>query len=260
MNELADGSVSLIGSLSAAIVGAAFGGPEGAIIGAIAGPAVEETGRHVLANLLTFRERHRVDTALSAARERVGSLNAEGYRLRADSFWEARGGFPPPAQEVLEAVLLAAKRDPEERKAPYLGRMFANIAFDSGISPSAAQWAVTTAETLSWSQFQLLAVVGRAEQLDLGLITVGKSGANWDSYALHADLRDLGIANRHLIFGGTEETWNKISVPSSALQTFTLGSGGNLLHALLGLEEIPIDDLHGVVTRLQAAEPVESSS
>ncbi|GAA5188387.1 hypothetical protein GCM10023346_00300 [Arthrobacter gyeryongensis] len=252
MNETADASANLIGSLAGAIFGAAIGGSEGAIIGAIAAPAVEETGRHILASVLSFRERKRIDTALNSAGQQVRSLYAEGYKLRADDFWQARGGFPPPAQEVLEAVLLAAKRDPEERKATYMGRMFAHIAFDDGISPSAAHWAVTTAEALSWSQFQLLAVVARAEQLDVNGIVVGKSGENWDSYALHCDLRELGIDNRHLIFGGEEKTWNKISLPSSALQTFHFGSGGTLLHGLLGLEGIPIDDLVDVVTRLRA--------
>ena len=98
------------------------------------------------AHVFSFRERKRVDTALHSASEQVRTLSAAGYPLRSDDFWEARGGFPPPAQEVLEAVLLAAKRDPEERKAIHMGQMFAHIAFDPGFSASAAHWSVRTAE------------------------------------------------------------------------------------------------------------------
>lgn len=46
-------------------------------------------------------------------------------QIRQDSFWDARGGFVPDAQETFEAVLVAAQRDPEERKLPFMGSAYA---------------------------------------------------------------------------------------------------------------------------------------
>lgn len=49
----------------------------------------------------------------------------EQGKIRHDSFWDARGGFVPDAQETFEAVLVAAQRDPEERKLPFMGSAYA---------------------------------------------------------------------------------------------------------------------------------------
>jgi hypothetical protein len=252
--EIADSSANILGSLSGALVGAAMAGHEGAIVGAVTGPVVEETGRRILSHALGFRERKRVDSVVRHTTLAVHRNQAAGMTLRRDHFWEARGGYVPPAQEVFEAVLLAAQRGPEERKVPFMGSLFAYAAFDDGLSASAAHWAVKTAESLTWSQFQLLALVGRAEELDLSGIVIGKSAPNWDSFTLHQELSNLGVGGRYLIHGGTEELWNKIEVPASVLQNYRLQNGGKLLHAALGLLDVPVNELEEVVGRLRKPE------
>jgi hypothetical protein len=251
INEVADSSANILGSLTGALIGAAMAGPEGVIIGAVAGPVVQETGRRVFSRALGFRERKRVDSVVRYATQAVRRNQAAGMTLRTDHFWEARGGYAPPAQEVFEAVLIAAQREPEERKTPFMGSLFAYAAFDQGLSATAAHWAVKTAESLTWSQFQLLALVGRAEELDLAGIVIGQSALNWDSFTLHQELSNLGLGDRYLIHGGSEETWNKIQVPTSVLSNYRLQNGGKLLHAALGLVDIPTAELNEVVGRLR---------
>lgn len=58
-----------------------------------------------------------------------------------------------------------------------MGSLFAYAAFDEGLSVTAAHWDLKRAESLSWPQFQLLALGGRAEELDLAGILIGQPAA-----------------------------------------------------------------------------------
>ncbi|WP_157361040.1 hypothetical protein [Arthrobacter sp. EPSL27] len=174
---------------------------------------------------------------------------SNGMSIRQDSFWEARGGFPPPAQETFEAVLMAAQRDPEERKLRYLGNAYAYIACDPAMTPSASHWLIKTAEALTWTQLQLLSMVASLEELNTSGIILGKGANNWDSVSLHKELLDLG--SRYFIHGGYETLENGIEVPSSALPTQRLLNPGTLIFGALRLADVPHSDLEDIVARLR---------
>lgn len=253
--DLVSSSTSnLLGSLIGAIVGQMSAGPEGAITGAIVGPAIEETAKQLLAKLYGRRSRDRIDTALKHATLAIQVNKVAGLPIRTDSFWESRGGLPPAAQEVFEAVLIAAQQEPEERKIPYMGNLFASIACHPEIPPSAAHWLIRTAESLSWTQFQLLAVVGRIDQLEVEGMKVGQANQNWDSHALHKGLSDLGVGGGYLVHAGYEPTPNGIQVPSSKLAQHKLQNLGFLLHMALRLEQVPLKDLEDIVNRMRRPE------
>lgn len=200
-------------------------------------------------------ETKRVDSAVEAASRAIRRNLAVGAPIRSDAeFWATRGGFAPAAQEVFEATLNAAKSDPEERKAPFIGQLFAYIACDENLSQSAAHWTIKTAESLTWSQFQLLAVVGRASELDLAGILIGKAANNWDSFALHRELSNLGTGGRYLIHGGSEPNSNGIELPTQKLERQFLVNEGRLLYGALGLDQVPLSELEGVVQRLRRVE------
>ncbi|KIC66307.1 hypothetical protein RM50_12295 [Pseudarthrobacter phenanthrenivorans] len=153
-------------------------------------------------------------------------------------------------------MLLAAQRDPEERKLPHMGSLYAYIACDPAMTATASHWLIRTAESLTWSQFQLLALVGRSDEFDLEGIKIGQSARNWDSVALHKELSDLGLGGRYLIHGGMEELPNKIQVPTGMLHRYKLPNPGSILYGALGLAEIPTEELEDIVHRLR--KPVES--
>jgi hypothetical protein len=247
---------NLLGSLAGAIAGSAFGGTEGAITGAVVGPILEEAGRTVLSRLLGARERRRVEAVVTFTTEAVRRNVEGGMTIRTDSFWEPRGGFAPDAQETFEAVLLAAQRDPEERKLPYMGSLYAYIACDAAMTATASHWLIRTAESLTWSQFKLLALVGRSDEFDLEEIKIGQPARNWDSIALHKELSDLGLGGRYLIHGGTEELANKVQIPTAMLHRYKLQNPGAILYGALGLAEVPIEELEDIVRRLRR--PVQS--
>ncbi|MFD0046970.1 hypothetical protein ACFVGV_17450 [Pseudarthrobacter scleromae] len=242
---------NLFGSLTAAIAGQAIAGHEGALTGAIVGPILEETGRTVMSRLLGARDRRRVESAVTFATAAVKRNLGMGMSIRQDSFWEARGGFPPPAQETLEAVLMAAQRDPEERKLRLLGNAYAYIACDPAMTPSASHWLIKTAEALTWTQLQLLSLVARVDELETSGIAIGKGANNWDSVSLHKELIDLGTGGRFLIHGGYETLQNGIKIPSSALSTQRLVNPGTLIFGALRLGDIATSELEDIVARLR---------
>ncbi|MFC9334008.1 hypothetical protein [Arthrobacter sp. NPDC057009] len=174
-----------------------------------------------------------------------------GMEIRQDSFWEARGGFAPAAQETFEAVLVAAQRDPEERKIPFMGSAYAYISCDPAMTATASHWLIRTAESLTWTQFQLLALVARADELDLAGIRVGQSPHTWDGIALHKELSDLGSGNRYLIHGGLDTRPSGIKVPTALLERFKLQSSGRILFGALNLGDIPLAELHDLARRLR---------
>ncbi|WP_156133875.1 hypothetical protein [Pseudarthrobacter phenanthrenivorans] len=247
---------NLLGSLTGVIAGSVVGGVEGSITGAVVGPIIEEAGRTVLSRLIGARERRRVEAVVTFTTQAVRRNLEAGMTIRSDSFWEPRGGFAPDAQETFEAVLLAAQRDPEERKLPHMGSLYAYIACDPAMTATASHWLIRTAESLTWSQFQLLALVGRSDEFDLEGIKIGQSARNWDSVALHKELSDLGLGGRYLIHGGMEELPNKIQVPTGMLHRYKLPNPGSILYGALGLAEIPTEELEDIVHRLR--KPVES--
>ncbi|MDQ1060462.1 hypothetical protein QFZ23_004363 [Arthrobacter globiformis] len=255
--DFASGVSNLFGSLAGAITGHAVSGPTGAITGAIVGPILEEAGRSVLSRILGARERRRVESVVTFATDAVNRNLEAGMTIRQDSFWQARGGFAPDAQETFEAVLVAAQRDPEERKLPFMGSAYAYISCDPAMTAAASHWLIRQAESLTWTQFQLLALVAREDELDLAGIRIGQSARNWDSVALHRELSDLGLGGRYLIHGGMETRSSGIQVPTGLLERYKLQNPGLILFGALHLRDISLSELQDLASRLRR--PIEEA-
>lgn len=249
-DEIVGGASNLFGAFTSAAIAAVD--PTMAATAGMAGALAEETMRSVLSRVLGLRDRRRVSTVVNHAQERVRYFQANGASIRQDDFWRARGDIPPAGQEVFEAVLLAAQTDPQERKTPYMGNLFAYIACSPEISDVSSHWLVKTAESLSWTQFELLALVNRIDEVDAKSIVVGEYAPSWDSIALHRELQDLGDGEKRLIMGKITTTERVgLQYPSRDLSEQTLSQSGMLLVAALGIDEIQGQRLDELVGRLR---------
>lgn len=248
--DIISGASNMFGAFTSAAVAAVD--PTMAATAGMAGVLAEETTRNILSRLLGHRDRRRVSAVVQQAQKRLGELQAQGDSIRSDGFWESRGGVPPTGQEVFEAVLLAAQTDPQEHKVPYLGNLFAFIACHPGISDVSAHWLVKTAESLSWAQFELLAIVGRIAEVSVEGVTIGEPALTWDSFALHRELSDLADGERSLITGQMMKTENiGLEFPSTKLADQTFTESGRLLALALGIEDITVPRLDELVGRLR---------
>lgn len=245
--EIINGASNMFGAFTSASIAAidpAMAGTAG-----MAGVVVEETVRSILTRSLGYRDRKRVGAVLDQTQIRIQYHQSQGQSIRQDGFWEARGNIPPVGQEVFEAVLLAAQKEPQEKKIPYMGNLFAYIACRSEISDVSAHWLVKTAESLSWTQFELLALISRIDEVDASGITVGEGALTWDSVALHRELVDLGFGEKRLMIG--KPVAKGYELPSEELDAQVFTESGRLLVIALGLEDIKGSRLDELVERLR---------
>jgi hypothetical protein len=171
------------------------------------------------------------------------------------------------AQELLEAVLLAAANCFEERKVTFVAHPYGGAAFDSTVSAGSSLFLVRTAEQLTFRQLQALAVFGRhgtgdtALEIELAQVEADhRSGARAVDPAMFEELTDLG--NRRLVgawagdglvrdpsttWGGD---WEGVSVGQVALTEL-----GKVLHRLMRLGGMPeadwrtwVDEYRGTTT------------
>jgi len=168
--ELIETSSDAVG---AAVGGAAglVGGPLAVISGAAGGVVVARVlGRGALEireRLLAPRQTVRVADTYKIAADAIAARLMRGDPLRTDGFLdedrEQRGR--PPAEELLEGVLLRASTEFEERKLKHLGLFYAALPFDT-ISPGDANYLLRIAGDLTYGQLVALALLQSVAYVD----------------------------------------------------------------------------------------------
>lgn len=153
----------ILGSATSTAVGMLIGGSGGAVAGAAAGPVISRMFRPVVEDFaqryLSTRERARASGVLALAIAKIDERMRQGYELRHDDFFIATPGNRSMAEEIAEGVLIAAQRENQEAKIPFLAQLLANTAFRDSLDRATANRLIEMAETLSYRQFCLLANV-----------------------------------------------------------------------------------------------------
>jgi hypothetical protein len=103
------------------------------------------------------RQRARAGATLAIAVSDLEERSSSGQSPRADGFFERPSDGRPPAEELLEGVLLHAANAYQERKVPFMGAFFTSVAFPSDISPAYAHLLLQAAEQLTYRQLVVLA-------------------------------------------------------------------------------------------------------
>ena len=154
------------GGVAASAIGFLGGGSAGAIVGAGSGPllvrALRWAGQELGERFLSPRQQVRIGGAFAFAVDDIRLRLEQGEDLRNDGFFDKEvSPKRTPAEEILEGTLMAAERSYEERKLPYLGKLYSGIVFDSSIGPSTANYLIHLAETLTWTQYVLIRVIAQ---------------------------------------------------------------------------------------------------
>jgi len=129
----------LVSGVAGAAAGLSIAGPPGAFAGAVGGPVLKRVLDAVAGEIARWRLGPRELQRTGAVfRLTLGEIQREldsGRGVRQDNFFSlgSAGVGRTSADEVLEALLLAAQRDPEERKIPYYARLMKNVAFSEAI-------------------------------------------------------------------------------------------------------------------------------
>lgn len=141
-------------------LGLLVAGPAGAALGGASAFALSKglawLGDDLTRRLLSPREQQRVGLVFGQGCALIAERLEGGDRLRSDDFFEPERNGRSDAQEVMESVLLRSQREPEERKLPYLARLFANIPFAPEVGAEMAHQITKTAEQLTYRQYCVL--------------------------------------------------------------------------------------------------------
>lgn len=252
-----------LGDVSAVAIGLLLNaaGPEGAFIGAAAGPVVAGVANDLATRIMSQKEEHRLGAVMIFAMESMKQIQDGGGQIRNDRFWASANDFNGPGEEVVEAVLIAAQREPQEKKLEYLGCLLAQIAYHEEISVETAMWMVNTAERLTWTQYMLISMIGRNEQFELGAIEVGRGINSWKGWAIHEEIKAMGPFGLNIMGAPGKKTPNLgLELFNMDLADFKLGNGGRLLYEFLGVGDISTQEIEGLIEVLREGSHGESEA
>ncbi|MDA0179341.1 hypothetical protein OJ997_03450 [Solirubrobacter phytolaccae] len=256
--------VSLGGKVVGAVAGSAIGllgGPEAALAGGAAGTTVGEVlasaGVEFFDRRLAERQGVRAAAALAVATVEIDRRLAEGERPRPDF-----ADYPAEdsdASQVLEGTLMTAANSYEQRKVPYMGRFFANLAFDETVSVSLANLILKLLDRLTYGQFRVLATLASENYLEM-LIQLGAErregtfSSNDDVVAEMDELSSIGLIG----VGQTDGQVVPLTavIEGSSWRTMDLYRArltplGVRVHRLLGLAAMPDYERDAVVASLR---------
>jgi hypothetical protein len=195
----------------------------------------------------------RIGAAYAYAIVRIRELRGLGQEPRTDGFFDQpEDGRGSDAEELLEAVMLAAGSASQERKVPYIGRLFGSLAFRPDISPGYGHFLARLANRLTYRQFVATAFIGAEQSVDklVRLDSDRQYQGHWSfSERLGPELDELA----DLAIIGIETSDRRIVKPSGrwaggdienleALGNLRLMEMGRDLYDLMGLAQISTDE------------------
>lgn len=230
-------------NLASAAAGSLVAGPVGAALGAVTGPVLTRAGR-ALASRIRGREEARTLTALGYAAIAIEERLSEGDELRSDGFFQRGDLDRSAADEVAEASLRAAARDPEEMKLPYYGRLLANISFRADISRGTANQLVRTAARLTFRQCVLLAL---ADESSIRPPYFGvEMEHEWGEWPLDVERESVRLDFDEL------EKLHLVTPEKHRHNNRVLSPPGRDLLGLMGLGDVPEADRAGLRVKVEA--------
>jgi hypothetical protein len=144
--------------------------------------------------VLSPRERIRVGAVIGYATQQAWQNLMSGDNPRQDGFFESEWpGGRCASEEIAEAAIRAAQQEPEERKIEYIGYLLGNVGFEScAHNRASANHVVRLADSLSYTQLQLLALVHRRDEIRLPPGGPNLQGTlSWDAASIAMQYWDL---------------------------------------------------------------------
>ncbi|MGY1671109.1 hypothetical protein [Geodermatophilus sp. SYSU D00710] len=140
---------------------------------------------------VSSRARCRAGAALAFAAELSVTRAAQGRAVRTDGFLAPGPGGRAPADEIGEAVVLAARAATEEWRVRHLGYLLAEAAVSPDLDAAVVARGLSLAGALTGRQLVLLAAVGRRERAPLPMTPVPQDPRGWTAWGALEDLGDL---------------------------------------------------------------------
>lgn len=235
-------SAAIIGATTGATIGTIVAGPFGTIGGTAVGVVLEKAlailGKDIRARKLSKNEDRRIGAAYSLAREKIKANLEAGKKVNEAYLYQTvseRSEF----DELTEEVLFAAQRESEEKKIPYLSKLYANALFNNRVDPVTAFQLIKIAENLSFQQVLILTTIGFFQ---LAFSETGKSPLKSTSYHTISDVRRMSVAvDIYSLYrdGLLQSTSVIFDPPGITPANLSVRGIGALLYDLMELSSLP---------------------
>ena len=180
------------------------------------------------------RERVRAGAALAFAVEYAATVRRAGRTVRGEDFFAAQAGRRPVADEIAEAVVVAARRSTDERRVRHLGYLLAEVAVSPDVDGPLVDRALRLAESLSWRQLALLAGVGRRDRVPLPMAPLEDDPRAWSAWGAREDV--AGLQRAGLLDPPPAAPRPAATLPRLRAADLRLTRRGVLVHRLLVLD------------------------
>jgi hypothetical protein len=195
------------------------------------------------------REQIRAGAAVAFAVELSATRAHEGRGVRTDGYLAPEGGDRAPADEIVEAVLLAARQTPEEWRVRHLGYLLAEAAVSPDLDAAVVHLALRLAGELTGRQLVLLAGIGRRDRIPLPMAALPEEPRGWSAWGALEDLTDL--QRRGLVDPPPAQPRpGGAARPRLRMPDLRLTRRGVLLHRLLVLDFLRDDAVTAVLADL----------
>ncbi|KJV06088.1 hypothetical protein VZ94_13575 [Methylocucumis oryzae] len=195
----------------------------------------------VLESAITRSELKRAETVVKHLAEVMERRIQNGERLRPD-FAISDSETTPIGLEQLEAIVQKARASYEERKLPYMGNLYANVALDQSVSRTEANHLVLLSESLTFSQYGLLRLFAQHGSIPLREHRLdelpGVTTEQWSLYELCADLWNRRLIKR-LMRGSSDNYETELGQNGIIPADVQLTTFGERVHDTLGLHTMP---------------------
>ena len=250
LRSLITGGAEIAGGAVGGALGFLAAGPAGAAAfsagGTLAAMALSHVGEDIADRFLGPREKVRVGGVLALSAAKISERIEAGEQIRDDGFFDSKPDGRPDAEEVAENILLKAQREAEEKKLPFMANLLSNVAFDTAISGQLAHQIVKAAEALTYRQLCLLLLFSSNATAHLRNADYrGVQSFPLELLQVLYECHDL--YNRGLVSIGGEAAFGPTDMKPAVMRTQGLGA---FIFNLMGLAQIPPDDLTPLITEL----------
>ena len=262
--QLINNSVEIAGSTTASLaVGLLTGDPIAAAISGMGGKALEIAvkmiGNEILERMIGPREKVRAGAAIAFALAGIRQRLENGENEREDGFFDKNHWGRSDAEEVLENMVLKVQREPEEKKAQYIAKIYENSVFEQEISADLSHKIIKSAEQLTYQQLCILSMVGRRENAEEFRRTFQTHSSLELSKLLH-DCFEL-VTNGY-IQGGLTLTFSGQLPRYETLNPYTmhLENIGIVIFNYMNLFDLPDDDIAPIAKLLDWEKTISPES
>ena len=224
--------------------------------------SLKNIGQEFAERVLSPREL-RVGSALILAAEGIRKRQEDGENRREDGFFDKNDSGRSESDEVLENMILKIQREPEEKKVPYIAKIYENSYFEPEISADLGHKIIKSAEQLTYQHLCILSMVGRRENDEDALRDLQLNPQFDHPLELSKLLHDcFELVTNGYIQGGLTFTFNG-RLPQ--YETFNpnsmhLESIGTAIFDLMNLQGIPDDDIISIAKLLHWEKSISPES